>query len=137
LGYLPRRIQHTDAPAANKQNPSLSALGYLSITMEEDSVRCKAVDDGRRVSMTELTEPILKALDERGEQPLQLVDPRSGVAYLLVRADLFERMEFKEDDSFDGIDVGALIAQVMREDDENDPFLESYQKYRGTDDPAR
>ncbi len=30
--------------------------------------------------MTELTEPILKALDEQDGQPLQLVDPRSGVA---------------------------------------------------------
>jgi hypothetical protein len=84
--------------------------------------------------MTELTEPILKALDEQGDQPLPLVDPRTGVAYLLVRADLFERMEFKEDDSLDGIDVGALIAEALREDDENDPYLESYQRYRGTDD---
>jgi hypothetical protein len=46
----------------------------------------------------------------------------------------FERMEFKVDDSFDSIDGGALIAEAMREDDENDPFLESYQIYRGTDD---
>jgi uncharacterized protein (DUF433 family) len=41
------------------------------------------------------------------------------------------------DDEIDGIDVGALIAEAMREDDENDPLLESYQKYRSSDDSAR
>jgi uncharacterized protein (DUF433 family) len=31
-----------------------------------------------------------------------------------------------DEDEFSGIDVGALIAEAMREDDENDPLLESY-----------
>ena len=86
--------------------------------------------------MVELSEGILKALDKQGGQPLQLVDPRSGTTYLLVRADLLRQMQDDEDE-FDGIDVGKLLADAMREDDENDPLLESYQKYRGSDDSAR
>ncbi len=43
----------------------------------------------------------------------------------------------EDEEEIDGIDVGALIADAMREDDENDPLLESYQKYRGSDDPTR
>jgi hypothetical protein len=35
-----------------------------------------------------------------------------------------------EVDKLDGIDVGAFIAAAMREDDEHDPLLESYQKDR-------
>ncbi len=77
--------------------------------------------------MIELTEALLKALDESQGQPLQLVDPRTNVAYLLVRADLFERIHYAEDD-VDSIDVGALIAEAMREYDEDDPLLESYPK---------
>lgn len=86
--------------------------------------------------MIELTEAMSKALNEQGGQPLRLVDPHSGTPYLLVRADLFERMQDGEDE-FDEIDVGKLIAEAMREDDENDPLLESYQKYRSSDDSTR
>jgi hypothetical protein len=80
--------------------------------------------------MIELTEAMLKVLDEQGGQPLRLVDPRSGMTYLLVRADLFERMQ-NDEDEFDGIDVGKLVAEAMREDDEGDPHLEKYQQDYG------
>jgi hypothetical protein len=77
--------------------------------------------------MIELTEALLKALDESQGQPLQLVDPRTNVAYLQVRADLFERIHYEEDD-LDSIDVGTFIAEAMREYDEDGPLLESYPK---------
>jgi hypothetical protein len=78
--------------------------------------------------MIELTDVLLKALDESKGQLLQLVDPRTKATYLLVHTDLLKRFQSSEDD-WDGVDVGALIAKAMREDDENDPLLESYQKY--------
>jgi hypothetical protein len=88
--------------------------------------------------MIELTEPLLRALDAQQGQPLRLVDPRTNTAYLLVRADLFEQIQYADDeDEISGIDVGALINEVMREDDENDPLLEGYQKDRGPHDPPR
>jgi len=37
-----------------------------------------------------------------------------------------------DEDDLEGIDVGALIAEIMCEDDRDDPLLESYQK----DEPA-
>jgi hypothetical protein len=88
--------------------------------------------------MIELTEPLLRALDAQHGQPLRLVDPRTNVAYLLVRADVFERTQYADDeDEFSGIDVGALIDEAMREDDEDDPLLESYQEHQGPHDPPR
>lgn len=71
--------------------------------------------------MMELPEPLRRALDEQQGRPLQLVDPRTNVTYLLVRAE-------EDEDDLKGIDVGRLIAEAMREDDENDPLLESYQE---------
>jgi len=80
--------------------------------------------------MIELTKSMLEALDEQGGQPLRLVDPRSRMTYLLVRADLFERLEGGEDE-LAGVDVGKLITEAMREDDESDPHLEQYQNDHG------
>ncbi|HKI36323.1 MAG TPA: hypothetical protein VKA46_30985 [Gemmataceae bacterium] len=81
--------------------------------------------------MTELPQQLLKALDESRGQPLQLVDPRTNRAYLLVPADLFSRIQYAEDEgSLDSRQVAHLIAQTMREEDEGDPALESYQKNR-------
>ncbi len=43
----------------------------------------------------------------------------------------------KDEDGAAGIDVAALIANAMREDDENNPLLESYQVYWESHDSAR
>ena len=42
----------------------------------------------------------------------------------------FRRLLEEEDDGLDMRQVGMLIEEAMREDDANDPLLESYQKYR-------
>lgn len=39
-----------------------------------------------------LTEPLQHALDQRPGEPLRLVDPRTQTAYVLLRADLYERV---------------------------------------------
>jgi hypothetical protein len=64
--------------------------------------------------MIELNDALLKALDGSKGQPLQLVGPRTNRAYLLVPADLFEHIQYAEDD-WDQMDVGKLIAEAMRE----------------------
>jgi hypothetical protein len=77
----------------------------------------------------ELTEPQQQALDARTEEPLRLVDPRNRASYVLVRADIFERMKaLVQDDSLDMRQVAVLVDAAMREEDANDPALESYQK---------
>jgi hypothetical protein len=81
--------------------------------------------------MIELTESILKAIDECKGQPFRLFDPRTKKEYWLVDAALFEHL-WELDDGLNRIDMGKLVAEAMREDDENDPTLESYQEYKAT-----
>jgi hypothetical protein len=81
--------------------------------------------------MIELPEPLLKALDEQPGHPPRFVDPRTKQSYVLVPAEWYERLKTAlQEDDLDGIDVGRLIDEAMREDDENDPWLDSYQKYK-------
>lgn len=77
--------------------------------------------------MIELNETILKALDGSAGQPLRLVDPRSGIVYLLLRADLLERMGEDEEDEPNSQQRAILLTRAMREEDEGDPHLASYQ----------
>lgn len=89
--------------------------------------------------MIELSEQQQLALANRQDEPLQLIDPRTKQTYVLLPREVFERVKnvLEDEDEIAGIDVGALIADVMREDDENDPLLESYQVYRESNDSAR
>lgn len=89
--------------------------------------------------MIELTEQQQQALANSQKEPLHLMDPRTKQTYVLLPRELFERVKniLEDEDGTAEIDVGALIADAMREDDENDPLLESYQTYRGSDDPTR
>jgi hypothetical protein len=82
--------------------------------------------------MIEMTEPLRQALDENPNEPIQIVDPRTRQTYVLLRSDIYERIKtlVSDDDDLAGVDVGRLIADAMREDDADDPLLESYQKYK-------
>jgi len=51
------------------------------------------------------------------------VDPSSNVEYVLMRADLYERLC-----AANAADSAVLMNEVMAEDDANDPYLESYQR---------
>jgi hypothetical protein len=60
-----------------------------------------------------------------------VVDPATRERYVLVREELYRRMRTVLDDgSLDSAQVGRLVHQTMREYDEDDPLLDSYQKYR-------
>ncbi len=80
--------------------------------------------------MIELTELMRKALATSPSEPLWLVDPVTKQTYVLLRKDEFDLVKsfLGEDDDLDGIDTGQLIADAMREDDENDPALDTYQE---------
>jgi hypothetical protein len=41
----------------------------------------------------ELNEPQQQALDAQAEEPLRLVDPRTQLSYVLVKADIFDRLK--------------------------------------------
>lgn len=81
--------------------------------------------------MIELTEQQQKAVDA-GPAP-RVIDPRTQKAYVLVGADLYDRIRgiLEEDDSLDMKAVAALVDRVMQEEDEGDPTLEFYQQKYG------
>jgi hypothetical protein len=79
--------------------------------------------------MIELTEEQRQELT--GPQPFRVVDPATQQRYVLVREEVYERMQSVFDqEALNSREVGALIERTMREYDADDPLLESYQKYR-------
>jgi hypothetical protein len=77
----------------------------------------------------ELTEEQRRQLEAYPEAPVRLIDAESKREYVLVSAEVYDRLCSLLDDGLDRRQVGALIEAAMREEDEGDPLLESYQKY--------
>ena len=76
--------------------------------------------------MTLTTEQILAL--KNGESVR--IDPDIGTECVLVRADVFDRVKSLLDDSISFEQVGALVHAAMKDEDLDDPLLDSYQKYR-------
>jgi hypothetical protein len=82
--------------------------------------------------MIELTEQQQQAVDA-GPEP-RLIDPRTQKTYVLVRADVYERIRGLLSDDEDDLhmrQVAALVDRAMREDDAGDPTLDYYQQKYG------
>lgn len=62
-------------------------------------------------------------------KPVCVAAPELGTDCVVLRADVYERLRsvLADDDELDMRTVAMLIERNMREDDANDPFLESYQ----------
>lgn len=60
--------------------------------------------------------------------PVRVSVPNLGIDCVVLRAETYDRLRSTlEDDEVDMRTVALLIEQNMREDDANDPLLESYQ----------
>jgi hypothetical protein len=83
-------------------------------------------------AVIELTPQQQQALDAAAGRPLELVDPRTGAGYVLVRSDEFALFQsLREEEDFpDRRQVAILIQRAMAEDDGDDPYLDQYQDYR-------
>jgi hypothetical protein len=81
--------------------------------------------------MIELTEQQQQAVDAEAEP--RLLDPRTNKAYVLVGAEVYNRVKglLSEDDTLDMRQVAALVEAAMREDDAGDPTLQYYQRTYG------
>jgi hypothetical protein len=78
--------------------------------------------------MIELTEEQRKAVRE--DVPPRLVDPSTNETYVLLRAEVYDRLKRLLDEDLPSMqEVALLLEEVMKEDDANDPLLGSYQKY--------
>jgi hypothetical protein len=61
-----------------------------------------------------------------------VIDPRTRQEYVLVRKELFERIQsLLDEDGPDMRQVAVLVGRAMREDDEGDPTLAYYQQKYG------
>lgn len=67
-------------------------------------------------AMIELTEQQQKALDDTGEQPPVVADPRTGQSYRLIRQEIYEL-------------VKATLKPINR-GWEDDPEMDAYEQFR-------
>jgi hypothetical protein len=95
----------------------------------QDSGRAIAhcAGSGDNLGMT-LTAEQVAAL-KHGE-PVRLRPPELGAECVVLRADVYERIQTALDDSLSAEQVGVLVERVMRDEDQGDPLLDSYQQYR-------
>jgi hypothetical protein len=80
-----------------------------------------------------LTPDLARAVAAAQGQSVRLKDPNTNEDYVLIKAELFDRINhLMVDDEADRDmrQVGSLIEEAMREDDENDPLVQSYQNYQ-------
>jgi hypothetical protein len=61
-------------------------------------------------------------------QPLRVSE--GNLDLVIVRADVFEKLQAQLDDEFDPREAYPFVDRVMAEDDANDAYLDSYQHYR-------
>lgn len=61
---------------------------------------------------------------------VRLPVPELAMECVVVRADLFDRVRSVVGDDVQELEVAAMVESSMREYDDDDPLLESYQKYR-------
>jgi hypothetical protein len=78
-------------------------------------------------TMIELTEQQRQAAVSRPEEPPRLVDPLTRETYVLLRADVYERLRAVVEEEYDPREAYLFVDRVMAADDVNDPTLESYQ----------
>ena len=77
--------------------------------------------------MIELTEQQRLAVVSLPEEPTRLIDPLTREIYVLLRADLYERLRAILEEEYDPREAYPFVDRVMAADDENDPTLDSYQ----------
>ena len=82
--------------------------------------------------MPQLTGELRREVQAAGDMPLRLTDPETLREYVLVRADVYDRLKglLYDDGEFDPRVGAALMNEIMAEDDNDDPYLESYQNYQ-------
>ena len=77
--------------------------------------------------MIELTEQQAQALGKT--EPVRVLDPTTRTEYVLVRADVYQRLQPLLEDTVAA--TADLVDRVMAEDDARDPYLEEYQRLYG------
>jgi hypothetical protein len=88
----------------------------------------KSLQNGDMEICMNLTAEQLRAVQL--DVPVRVQAPEVGSDCVVVRADVYERVCAVLDGALDSGQVRTLVENGMREYDEADPLLDSYQKYR-------
>jgi hypothetical protein len=75
--------------------------------------------------------PDLSQAIENSGVPLRLTDPRTKSEYVIIRADVYDRLRSLFEDDYDPLAAAALFWNVMKEDWE-DPSMDEYDHYPET-----
>ena len=78
----------------------------------------------------ELTQEQRRELESHPGAPLRLADPDTRRDYVVLCAEVHERLRALLEDGIDMRQVGALVEANTRKEDAGDPLLASYQQYR-------
>jgi hypothetical protein len=85
---------------------------------------------GEEKAMIQLTEEQHRLLMQHGTEPARAIDPATNTEYVLLRAEVYERI--KAILSADTVYTTAeMLDRTMAEDDTRDPHLEELQKKYG------
>jgi hypothetical protein len=81
--------------------------------------------------MTILTPEQRQAIARSGEAPVRVVDPETTIAYVLLRADLYERIRtlLHLDDDRNPEAMYPLIDEVFGREGWDDPKMDAYDDY--------
>ena len=84
----------------------------------------------------DLTDQQRQALHETNDAgPVTVVDPATHTQYVLVRADVFEELQYGTRD-LEPAEAYPLVDRIMADDDANDPLLAGYQDDVNSREPA-
>jgi hypothetical protein len=80
--------------------------------------------------MTTITPELRQVLEEAGENPPRLIDPQTNTAYVLLRADVYERIQSLLDpgEGMTPAEMAPLMWATMK-GDWDDPAMDEYDSY--------
>jgi hypothetical protein len=118
------------AEKARATRPREDSRGASADTdSSKDSGHPLAYNWAKEGPVTTITSEIRQAIEQAGEQPVQLTDPETNSVYVIVRAELYERMRALSD-GFDIRDAYPLMDQVAAREGWDDPSMDIYNEYQ-------
>jgi hypothetical protein len=79
--------------------------------------------------MTTITPEIRQAIEQAGDAPVQITDPETHAAYIIVKAEVYERMRALCED-FDVRDFYPVMNEVAAREGWDDPAMDIYDEYQ-------
>jgi hypothetical protein len=79
--------------------------------------------------MTTITPELKRAIEEGGGQPTHLVDPETNAAYVLIRAEQFERLQLLLSQESSVRNQYPSVDRVFGKEGWDDPAMDVYNNY--------